>query len=54
MRRGIWIECQYSGNYSNKYVDINALTKNGIIYPPKEISIFEVKFPKTDIVGYAL
>lgn len=53
-RKGIWIECQTGGNYSNTSVDIEALTKDGIIYSPKEISIFEVKFPDSDIIGRAI
>ena len=52
MRKGIWIECLTDGNYSDNHVDIDALTKNGIIYPPKELSIFEIKYGDIDIVGY--
>tara|TARA_R100000152_G_C6781643_1_gene216611 strand:- start:214 stop:2103 length:1890 start_codon:yes stop_codon:yes gene_type:complete len=37
----------YSGN---KY-DMDAATKNGIVYPPLDPSIFELKFPSDDITG---
>ncbi len=37
----------YSGN---KY-DIGAATKNGIIYPAIDPSIFELKYPNRDIIG---
>tara|TARA_R100000030_G_scaffold15447_2_gene10215 strand:+ start:2131 stop:4071 length:1941 start_codon:yes stop_codon:yes gene_type:complete len=48
---GLQISNKFNGNYSpNKYSIINA-TKGGIIYPPKDPSIFEVKFPNTDIRG---
>ena len=48
---GLQISNKFNGNYSpNKYSIRNA-TKGGIIYPPKDPSIFEVKFPNTDIRG---
>lgn len=48
---GLQIVNKFNGNYSsNKYSILNA-TKGGIIYPPKDPSIFEVKFPNTDIRG---
>jgi len=48
---GLRITNKYNGNYSpNKYSISNA-TKNGIVYPPKDPSIFEIKFPDTDIRG---
>ena len=31
--------------------DLNTATKQGIIYPPLDPAIFEVKFPKKDIKG---
>ena len=37
--------------YSNVIYDVNAATRNGIIYPSLDPSIFEVKFPNTDIQG---
>ena len=48
---GLQIYNKFNGNYSpNKYSTLTA-TKNGIIYPPKDPSIFEVKFPNSDIRG---
>lgn len=50
-RGGLQIVNKFNGNYSsNKYSILNA-TKGGIIYPPKDPSIFEVKFPNQDIRG---
>ncbi len=40
-------------NYSNYRVDFNDLEKDGIIYPPNDISIFELKYPNIDIIGIA-
>jgi len=39
------------GNYSPHRYDINAATKNKIIYPSLDPCIFEVKFPEIDIKG---
>ena len=51
---GLQIVNKFNGNYSpNKYSIRNA-TKGGIIYPPKDPSIFEVKFPNTDIKGQVI
>ena len=48
---GLQIVNKFNGNYSsNKYSILDA-TKGGIIYPPKDPSIFEVKFPNQDIRG---
>ena len=48
---GLQIYNKFNGSYSpNKYSTLTA-TKNGIIYPPKDPSIFEVKFPNSDIRG---
>jgi hypothetical protein len=38
-------------NYSGNVYDLNTATKNGIIYPSLDPSIFEVKFPSQDIKG---
>ena len=40
-----------SVNYFTKTYDINAATKNGVIYPSFDPSIFEIKFPDADIKG---
>ena len=37
--------------YSGNVYDINSATKNGIIYPSLDPSIFEVKYPNSDISG---
>lgn len=42
------------GDYSSVEYDIVAATKNGIIYPSVDPSIFEVKFPDSDIKGSVL
>ena len=39
------------GGYSIYRYDMEAATKNGIIYPSMDPSIFELKFPNTDIKG---
>lgn len=39
------------GNYSPIQYDINAATRNGIIYPSMDPSVFEIKYPGSDIVG---
>jgi hypothetical protein len=38
------------GYSSNRY-DLTAATRNGIVYPSLDPSIFEVKYPDTDIRG---
>ena len=42
---------RYSEGYSGYVYDINSATKDGIIYPSLDPSIFEVKFPNSDIQG---
>lgn len=39
------------GNYSHNSYNIDAATKNKIIYPSLDPAIFEIKFPDTDIKG---
>lgn len=39
------------GNYSQFAYDIPGATKNNIVYPSYDPSIFEIKFPLTDIEG---
>ena len=48
---GLQVTCKVEGNYSNNFYDMSQATKNGIIYPPKDPSIFELKYPDTDIRG---
>jgi len=38
-------------NYSGNVYDITIATKNGVIYPSLDPSIFEIKFPNQDIKG---
>ena len=40
-----------SEGYSGNSYDIDSATKNGIVYPSLDPSIFELKKPLTDIVG---
>ena len=39
------------GNYSENEYDIKAATTGKTIYPSMDTSIFEIKFPKKDIIG---
>lgn len=38
-------------NYSGNVYDLAAATRNGVIYPSLDPSIFELKFPNQDIIG---
>src|SRR5574344_61464 len=49
--KDIKIENKYGEDYSEYSYDIQAATKNNIVYPSYDISIFEVKFPEKDIEG---
>jgi len=40
-----------SQNYSGNIYDLPSATKNGVIYPSLDPSIFEIKFPDKDIKG---
>jgi hypothetical protein len=40
-----------NAGYSGNVYDIKAATRNNIIYPSLDPSIFEVKYPDTDIKG---
>lgn len=48
---GLHITNKYNGNYSPNKYNIENATRDGIVYPPKDPSIFEVKYPDTDIRG---
>lgn len=48
---GLQIVNKYNGVYSSHVYDIKKATRNGIIYPAKDPSIFEVKYPDLDIRG---
>ena len=43
-----------SGGYSGNVYNINQATKNGIVYPSADPSIFEIKYPNKDIRGKAV
>ena len=48
---GLHIINKHSGNYSSNKYNIVGATRDGIVYPPKDPTIFEVKYPDTDIRG---
>lgn len=41
----------YDGEYSENYYDVAGATREDILYPSLDTSIFEVKYPNVDIVG---
>jgi len=55
--RGVRIFNKYQfrdgANYQNYRYDIDEATINGVIYPSLDPSIFELKYPQTDIIGNA-
>lgn len=50
----IYNKTALDGDYSPVQYDIKSATKNGIIYPSVDPSIFEVKYPDSDIKGSVL
>jgi len=48
---GLQITNRFNGNYSSNKYDIKNATRDGIVYPPKDPSCFEVKYPDVDIRG---
>ena len=40
--------------YSGNMYDMESATKNGVIYPSMDPSIFEIKYPNNDIEGRAI
>jgi len=40
-------------DYQNYRYDITDATVNGVIYPSLDPSVFELKYPSTDIIGGA-
>jgi len=48
---GLQIKNKFDGTYSPNKYDIKKASRLGIIYPPKDPSIFEVKYPNVDIRG---
>jgi hypothetical protein len=48
---GLQIVNKWSGVYSENKYSISNATKQGVVYPPKDPSIFEIKYPDLDIKG---
>ena len=48
---GLQIKNRFNGNYSPNKYDLSTATRLGVIYPPKDPAIFEVKYPNVDIRG---
>ena len=48
---GLQFVNKFGGKYSEHKYDMNNATRNGIIYPPKDPTCFEVKYPDSDIRG---
>ena len=48
---GLQIVNKEGGQYSPRKYNIKNATRKGIIYPPKDPSIFEIKYPDIDIRG---
>ena len=45
---------QTSDGYSGNVYDINYATKDGIVYPSLDPSMFELKYPDADVEGRAV
>jgi len=48
---GVKLENVSGGQYSQWAYDIAGATRNNIVYPPIDLSIFEIKYPNIDIKG---
>ena len=48
---GLQIVNKFDGNYSSNKYNIKNATRSGIVYPPKDPTCFEVKYPDVDIKG---
>ena len=48
---GLQIVNKHDGSYSTNKYNIQSATRDGIVYPPKDPTCFEVKYPDVDIVG---
>ena len=50
---GVDFQNVYDANqgYSGNYYELTSATKQGVIYPPLDPAIFEIKFPNQDIKG---
>jgi hypothetical protein len=40
-----------NAGYSGNVYDVDLALKNGVLYPPVDISIFQIKYPQRDIRG---
>ena len=40
-----------TAGYSGNIYDIKTATKDGVVYPSLDPSIFEIKYPNKDIIG---
>ena len=47
----VQIENKVGGNYTQYGYDVKGATKDNVVYPSYDPSIFEVKYPNTDIEG---
>jgi hypothetical protein len=50
-RGGLQIVNKHDGSYSTNKYNIQSATRDGIVYPPKDPTCFEVKYPDVDIIG---
>jgi hypothetical protein len=48
---GLQIVNKFDGNYSSNKYNIKNATRDGIVYPPKDPTCLEVKYPDVDIKG---
>ena len=39
------------GHIQTRRYDVKGATRNGVVYPPKDPSIFEIKYPDQDVRG---
>lgn len=48
---GLQIVNKVGGSYSTNKYNTKSATRNGIVYPPKDPTCFEIKYPDVDIIG---
>jgi hypothetical protein len=48
---GLQVVNKFGGTYSDNKYSTKEATRNGIVYPPKDPTCFEIKYPDVDIVG---
>ena len=49
--KNVTITNKSGGNYSQYYYDVKGATMNNVVFPSQDPSIFEVKYPDSDIRG---